>query len=312
MRLDDWAGLVVVPNSHGETFARLVLDEQSWESVVRGLSAIEDPMVRAVLWTTTFGMVRSRELPARDFLTLVSRHLPDEREVSIVTAVVRRTRAVVVQRLPPSDAGDALELLAQTCRLGAAATEDEQVRIELTRGLAATTHDADELRRWLAAGASDTGLELDPALRWTAVHRLASLGGLDLGAIDAERERDGTIEGELGAATARAAVPTPEAKAAVWAQVVEDDQVSNRMLRAVCAGLFDPEQAELVAPYVAAYLAEAPRLAARGQAFAQEVHRAFPEVSLSAEQLQMLERALDGDLPTVLRRGWEDRLDDLR
>ncbi len=88
VRLDEWAGRVVVPNSHGETFARLVLDDASWEAVVRGLSGIEDPLVRAVLWTAAFGMVHSRELPADDFLDLVSLHLPTERQVSIVSAVV--------------------------------------------------------------------------------------------------------------------------------------------------------------------------------------------------------------------------------
>jgi aminopeptidase N len=312
VRLDDWAGLVVVPNSHGETFARLAPDDASWEAVVRGLSAIDDPMVRAVLWTAAFGLVHSRELSADDFLTLVSRHLPAEREVSIVTAVVRRTRATIVQRLPAAEAGRGLDLLSQACRLGVADADDEQVRIELTRGQAASTHDDAELRRWLVEGGTGAGVELDPALRWSAVHRLASLGGLDLATIDDERQRDGTIEGELGAATARAALPTPEAKAAAWALVAEDERISNRMLRAVCGGLFDPEQADLVAPYVAAYLAEAPRLARRGQAFAQEVHRAFPDVALSGDQLRMLERALEGDVPTVLRRGWEDRLDDLR
>ena len=233
VRLEEWSGLVVVPNSHGETFARLVLDEQSWEAVVRGLSGIADPMVRAVLWTAAFGLVRSRELPPADFLTLVSRHLPAEREVSIVSSVVRRTRGIVVERVPASDAGDALDLLARSCLLGVAGTDDLQVRIELTRGQAASTHDADELRRWLDEGATDAGVELDPALRWTVVHRLASLGDLDLAAIDLERERDGTIEGVLGAATARAALPTPEAKAAAWALVVEDERISNRMLAAV-------------------------------------------------------------------------------
>jgi aminopeptidase N len=312
VRLDDWAGRIVVPNSHGETFARLVLDEHSWEAVMVGLSGLDDPMVRAVLWTAAFGLVRSRELSAEDFLTLVSRHLPTERQLSIIRAVVRRTRSAVVQRLPATDAESALELLSQTCRLGVAATDDEQARIELTRGQAASTHDREELRSWLDHGVTDAGVELDPALRWAVVHRLASLGDLDPAAIELERERDGTIEGVLGAARARAALPTPEAKAAAWALVVEDERISNRMLGAVCGGLFDPEQADLVAPYMTAYLTEAPRLARRGQAFAQEVHRAFPEVALSDEQLRRFEDALRGDLPTVLRRGWEDRLDDLR
>ena len=189
---------------------------------------------------------------------------------------------------------------------------DEQVRVELARGLAATCRDPEVLRGWLADDRTDAGVELDPPLRWAAVHRLAELGELDAAAIEQERLRDGTVEGELGAARALAARPTAEAKAQAWAAISDDDRLSNRMLGAISDGLWSAEHPDLVAPYVAAYLTEAPRLARRGQAFAQEVHRAFPALALSAEQVALLERALEGDLPTVLRRGWEDRLDDLR
>jgi aminopeptidase N len=313
VRLDDWAGRVVVPNSHGETFARLKLDEHSWAMVLDCLSRVDDGLVRAVLWTSAFGLVRSRELAPGDYLQLVARHLPAEREVAIVSAVLNRTLGMVIpHRLPAERAGAALDVVAAACRAGLTATDDEQVRIELTRGLARSGREVDTLREWLADGHTGGGVDLDPALRWTVVHRLAELGGLGVDAIEAERQGDGTIEGELGAATALAALPQRAAKAIAWTDVVEHDQLSNRMLHALCAGLWSLEQADLVAPYVAAYLAEAPRLAERGQAFAQEVSRAFPAVALDQEQLRLFESALAGDLPSALRRGWEDHLDDLR
>ncbi len=67
-------------------------------------------------------------------------------------------------------------------------------------------------------------------------------------------------------------------------------------------------------PYVARYLAEAPAVAgARGQAFSQLVGRAaFPRIPLTAPDLAALEAALAGDVPTVLRREWDDALDDVR
>ena len=312
VRFEEWAGLAVVPNSHGETYARLALDDHSWDVVATHLSRIDDDLVRAVLWTAAFGLVRSRDLAPDGYLQLVARHLPAEREVSIVSAVVTRTRGTVVpQRLPAARAGAALDLLADACRAGVATTADEQVRIELTRALARSSRDVGALRGWLTEGRTDDGVRLDPALRWAVIHRLAELGGIGIDAIDAERRADGTIDGELGAATALSAVPQRVAKSASWATVAEDDQVSNRMLGAVCAGLWSVEQADLVAPEVAAYFEEGPRLARRGQAFAQEVARAFPALALSDEQLALFETALAGDLPTVLRRGWEDRLDDL-
>jgi aminopeptidase N len=69
----------------------------------------------------------------------------------------------------------------------------------------------------------------------------------------------------------------------------------------------------LVHPYVARYLAEAPAVAAaRGQAYSQLVGKAFPNIPLGPDDVAALETALAGDVPTVLRRVWEDRLDDLR
>ena len=66
-------------------------------------------------------------------------------------------------------------------------------------------------------------------------------------------------------------------------------------------------------PWVARYLAEAPAVATeRGQAFSQLVGRSFPAIPLDDADVDALARALEGDVPTVLRRSWEDRLDDLR
>ena len=45
---------------------------------------------------------------------------------------------------------------------------------------------------------------------------------------------------------------------------------------------------------------------------ARTVGRAFPAVPLTAAQVGEVEAALTGDVPAVLRRQWEDRLDDLR
>ena len=65
---------------------------------------------------------------------------------------------------------------------------------------------------------------------------------------------------------------------------------------------------------MARYLAEAPAVArARGQAFSQLVGRhAFPNIPLGQPDVAAVEAALGADVPTVLRREWEDQLDDLR
>ncbi|GIF70032.1 aminopeptidase [Asanoa ishikariensis] len=300
--LPEWAGLVVVPNAHGETFARIELDPFSYDIVVRDLAALSDPLVRAVLWATLLDQV-----PPAAHLDLVARQLPRETSSTLVAAALDRTLKDLVRRaLPPSDVPAALEVVAAACKLDG--EPDEQRAIALAGGLAWSTSDAALLRRWLAADATDQGLALDPALRWATVRRLAELGGIEAAEIEAERLRDGTAGGDLGAVTALAARPTAEAKAEAWAAMTGDVSVSR--FRALAEGLWTLSQRELVTPYVAAYVAAAPALARRGSAFAAVVGKAFPAFPLTSDELDLVRDALRGDIPAVLRREWEDELDD--
>ncbi len=300
VELPEWAGLVVVPNAHGETFARVELDPLSYDAVASELTSLADPLVRAVLW----GTMLDEAAPA-DHLRLLARHLPREPSPTLVTAVLDRTfNHLVRRRLEPEQVGTALEVVAAACAAGD--QRDEQRAVALARGLARATSDPELLRRWLGANATDQGLALDPALRWSARKRLAELGGLSAEQIETERRRDGTATGDLGAATALAARPTAEAKSAAWAAMTEDPEISVRRFRALADGLWSPAHRDLVAAYVTV----APALARRGSAFAAAVGRAFPAIPLTTAEMDLFRRALHQDMPAVLRRHWEDELDD--
>ena len=312
VRLRDAA--LLVPNSGGETFARIRLDDRSWEAVERDLASIPDDDTRAVLWSSSFDLARCGEITPAQYLGLVTRHLPREPRAPIVEWVLSWTLSTLIPlRLSPAEVVDAVAQVAAACETGLASEPDLEVATSLSRSLAETTPDTVLLEQWLLDRATHTGIELDPTLRWSAIRRLAALGGLTSEQIDDERHGDGTGVGELGAARAQAAIPDPDAKARAWTRMFEDPQVSNRMFLALAEGFWDPEQVELVHPYVGRYLAEAPAVArARGQAFSQLVGKAFPHIPLGPPDVAALEAALAGDVPTVLRREWEDRLDDLR
>jgi aminopeptidase N len=295
--LPEWAGLVVVPNSRGETFARIELDPLSAGVLTRDLAALPDPLVRAVLWTTMLDRV-----PPDAHRELLARQLPREPSPVLVAAALDRTRRELARRELPG----AVEAIAAACANDA--EPDEQRAIALARGLAWATTDQALLRRWLAADTTDRGLALDPKLRWAAIRRLAELGGLEAPEIEAERERDGTAAGALGADTALAARPTAAAKTAAWAAMTGDPDVSAHRFRALASGLW--AQRELALPYVAAYVAAGPGLARRGSAFAAAVGESFPAFPLTAEELESVRVALRGDVTAVLRRLWEDELDD--
>ena len=311
--LPAWAGLAVVPNSHGETFARLRLDPATTAFVHEHLSSLDDDLVRTVLWAHAFDEVRTGALPLPAYVHLVGRHLSAERNPSLVTAVLDRTLGPVLSRsASAAEVPGLVDAVAAACAAGLAGTDDEQLAIALTRGLAATSRDTGLLGSWLADGRTGTGVELDPGMRWTVVTRLSTLGAMDAEGIEAERLRDGSLAGDLGAARALASRPTTEAKAAAWKAALEQD-VSNRMFEAHAHGLWDPERLDLCAPYVDAYLDEAPAVAERrGQGFSLVVGRAFPALEVTPAQRDRLAAVLaSGSVPTVLARLWNDALDDL-
>jgi aminopeptidase N len=308
--LPAYAGLVVVPNSHGETFARIVLDERSWAAVDAGLCRIQDDLVRAVLWTMLIDRVRTRALDATAFADLVERHLPGERSATVVTAVLTRTATWVVPLRTPSAAAPALvEQVAAACGTGLLHATSPELALAFADGFATGSDDAETLQDWVRSSAVGS-LPLPARLRWRAVRRLAELGAWDADAIEAERVREPGSDAEVGAAAALAARPSEAAKEAAWS-AAGDPAVDNRIFEALMAGLWSPEQPDLLAPYVERYLRDAPMWAARGQAFALVVGRARPALALTDGQVALLDEALDADLPTVLRRQWEDWRDDL-
>ena len=307
--LAELAGRVVVPNSRGETFARVVLDERSAAAVDDGLCRIDDDLVRAVLWTVLLDRVWTRDLDAAVFAELVARHLPGERSASLVTVVPDRALGRVLPLRLPGPVADVLGSLAGACGTGLLHATSPDHATAFATGFAATTRDTTTLESWLVADAIGT-LPLTPGLRWLVVRRLAALGALDAEAIERERRREPGLTGDLGAAAALAARPTRAAKDQAWA-VVADPAVGNRLLTATLTGLWSVEQTDLLAPYVERYLREAPAWATRGDGFAQVIGQARPLLPLTPAQRTLLDAQLAGDLPVVLRRSWADWADDL-
>jgi len=311
---DHWRGLVVVPNSQDHTFAQIRLDDESWQAVATNLSTIDDAQVRAVVWASALDQLRRGELHPDLLLELVGTHLAAEAHPAVWEPVFARSLSLLPALVSPDGFGAARQALADTCT--ATLASFEALALPATRGLAACSSDADLLLGWLDAGRTGMGrtgdgVAVEADLRWRVLRRLAELGAVDVHRIDDEEAADPSAESQTGAARARAALPTATAKERAW-QLLATDDVSNRVFGATAEGFWVPEQADLVEPYVDRYLAEAPAWArARGQGFSIVLGGGFPRLAARAETAQALSEALAGDVPTVLRRAWEDHLDDL-
>ncbi|MDN3296756.1 aminopeptidase N [Streptomyces ficellus] len=310
---------LVVLNDGDLTYAKVRLDTTSWDTAVRSLSGIPHPITRAVVWNAARDMVRDGELAPTAYLDAARAHLPHEKDLAIVQGVLGFASVHIADRYLPAEARPAaLALLTDLTRDLIRRTEDGKdpgLRLTAVRHFIDVADRAATLQGWLDEGAVPGGPDLDPELRWRILGRLAVLGATDEAAIAAELDRDASATGQEGAARCRAALPTPEAKAAAWERMFSSDTLSNYLFTATAQGFWQPEQAELVREYVPRFYPDAAALAQRrGPAIAEAAGRyAFPAHAVDREHLRLGEQHLTDDtLLPALRRKLIDQIDDLR
>ncbi|MER7665099.1 aminopeptidase N [Streptomyces sp. NPDC096193] len=310
---------LVVLNDGDASYAKIRLDPASWDTAVRSLSAVPDPLTRTVVWNAARDMVRDGDLAPAAYLEAARAHLPRESDLAVVQGVLAFAATQIADRLSPADERPAaLSAIRNICRDLLRRTEDGSdagLRLTAVRHFIDAAAQPETIQEWLADGSVPGGPELDPELRWRILYRLAVLGETDEKAIAAELDRDPSATGQEGAARCRAALPTPEAKEAAWEGLFISDSLSNYLFTATAQGFWQPEQADLVREYVARYFDDAVALAGRrGPAIAEAAGRwAFPLHAVDAQTLELGERCLrDADMIPALRRKLADQLDDLR
>jgi aminopeptidase N len=311
--LPELAGSPVLPNAADEAYAAVLLDDLSWHAVVDHLSALPDPLLRAVTWTNAITRVRRAGMPVSDLMSVVAQHLGDETDPVVFEGVLHRLTGVVLRQwTSPEDLPAASRAVARVCADALAAGDAERGLASMRR-LAMLSEDVELLRGWLHNGEARPGLSVDRDTRWLVVRRLVELGAEGDAAIEREESADRSSSGHQSALAARATRPQAKAKEEAWQQLL-DPQVSNRDFGAIVAGFWTAGQEDLLAPYLDRYLQDAPRIAGRGQAFALDVGDAAPHFPMALSRLERfrddLESAADRVSNTVLVRGWRDTVDD--
>ena len=133
--------------------------------------------------------------------------------------------------------------------------------------------------------------------------------------IAAALREDNTETGAIAAATASAAIPTPEAKANTWRLVVEQGALPNSQQQAAIAGFFRGHDDALVAPYADRYFQEVTGVwRERTHEIAQQIAVGLFPRAYSQEVVDGAQRFLDALDPELsgLRRIVLERQDSAR
>ncbi|MFD8415984.1 aminopeptidase N [Streptomyces sp. NPDC059650] len=248
---------VVLLNDDDLSYAKVRLDEESLAVVTAHLGDFAESLPRALCWASAWDMTRDGELATRDYLSLVLSGIGKESDIGVVQSLQRQVKLAIDLYADPAWREQGLAAWTEAALehlRGAEPGSDHQ--LAWARAFAATARTEGQLtylKALLDGAAEIEGLVVDTELRWAFLERLAATGVLDEPEIAAELERDRTAAGERHAATARAARPTADAKAAAWASVVDSADLPNAVQEAVIGGFVQADQRELLAPYTAKY-----------------------------------------------------------
>ena len=244
-------------NDGDYTFVKIRLDENSAKTSATGLRDIEDGVARALIWGASWDMTRDAEMSASDYLSMVLNTDLGDIEIGVAQQLLLQARSAIEQFANPANrAANRDALLASLLKALAKADAggDHQLAfVKNIAGLARTPQHVEILAGWLDGSKVPAGLEVDTDLRWSLVARLVALGGLPATAIENELVRDNTAGGQRQAASAKAGIPTAAAKLEAWNAVVENDGLANALLEATVGGFSQPDQRELLVPFVDKY-----------------------------------------------------------
>jgi aminopeptidase N len=244
-------------NADDLSYAKIRLDEQSWQTLVASVGDLRESLSRALCWTAAWDMTRDVEVSAGDYLSLVHAGLGQETEIATVLSLTRLARQAIEPYGDPAKATERRTALSDlTFGLLETAPPGSDLQLGYARCAAVnatTEQQLDRVAALLAGGETVPGLAVDTELRWILLQRLVVVGRAADAEIAAERERDDTNAGRRHALRLLASRPTAEAKAEAWASVVEQDTLPNADLRAVIAGFQHHEHRDLLVPYVEKY-----------------------------------------------------------
>ena len=311
-------GQLVLINDDDLTYCSVRLDDDSLAAATSRIADIADPMPRTLVWSAAWEMTRQAQMRAREFAALVQEGIGAESEIGVVQRVLLQAQSAISSYADPAWAAETgwptfSRRLLELAR-GAEPGSDHQLAFINTLLAGVLPDDVVDVLAQLLDGATPEsaglpGLVIDTDLRWSLVTALAAAGRIDAGAletpvIDAELSRDNTATGERRAATARAARPAAESKAAAWRQAVFDDDLSNTLGRAVIAGFVRAGQESLLAPYTAQYFAAAQDVwDRRTSEVAQSVIVGlYPGWAIDDAGIAAADDFLAGDHPPALRR----------
>jgi aminopeptidase N len=308
---------LLLVNDDDLTYTKITLDKRSLATLKTHLRGLDDPLARALLWEALWDMVRDAQLRVADYVEVSLANMDVETDAAVAGSLIGRMTGAIDTYGDPRKRAALRDAVAQGAkeRLSRLAPAGDLQLLWTTALIRCARQPGDVVwvQGLLDGSTKLDGLNVDIAIRWSAVNALATIGAADEELIALELERDPTDQGRRAAASARAARPLPEAKAEAWAAVT-GDELSLAMKRAIAGGFHRPDQEEELSAFVQPYF---DNLLPIWEAKVIEealrfVRSMYPDMVVTQEVVDLTDAWLARDLPGPVRRSLLESQDDLK
>ena len=310
---------VILVNDADLAYAKIRFDPRSLAAILAHPRGFTDTLPHSLALAAVWDMTRDAQMRARDYLPFALAALDGERDSTLVRSLLGQIATCVTHYVAPEHRAAAHQLVIDRLRgLALAAPAGTDAQLQLISGYAELLAPGDDpaLVRGLLDGSTQLdGLAVDTDMRWTLVTALAAMGSEDDATGDlvaAEVARDNTSTGRERAARARASRPDPAAKAAAWAEGVEDVRTPNSVIGALAHGFARASDPTLLEPYVATFLDRVIDISAtRTFAVAEEINGFYPARLAGPGLLDTTNAwlAAHPDAPAPVRRAMSENRD---
>jgi aminopeptidase N len=246
---------LVYPNYQDWGFAKVQLDQRSFETARSHLAAVGDPLLRTMLWHSLWDGVRDGKLPLNDFIAVTFNNLPQEKDYTLLGDVLGKVEAskyyldkMALDNAWARQTRKALEDMAWNGAVASKGNDNFQRRwFGLYVNMASTQEGLARLASMLEGQNAIEGLDLNQDLRWSIIRRLNRYNHPGVAAlVEAEQARDKSDSGQAAALAAMVARPDPQVKSQ-WLATVSDLQTKLPFskVRTAMSNMFPAEQTAL-------------------------------------------------------------------
>jgi aminopeptidase N len=267
---------LVLVNDDDLAYAKVRLDEKSLATATAHLKDFSQSLPRTLVWNSAWDAARDGETPARRYVELILANVAAESDSSVILVQLRQLATTldfyVAEEHRETTAVAAADRLWELASEVPGGSDAQLQFVKSFALLARSGAQLDTVAGLLNGSLVLDGLAVDQDLRWELVTSLVVGGRLAQDGIDAELARDHTSSGQNAAAQAKAAIPTPEAKAAAWESMVVKGELSNALQGSAVKGFMRVLDRSLLEPYAEKYFQAVPAIVeTRTHALAQQI-----------------------------------------